>query len=306
MNKVKRIIFPFGIFFLLLILLEGILLSAVGGYFYISLKQDIYRAEYTARAYLSPLLEVCARCAAIGEDRKVVANLAPLFADYRAKGMVYRAFFVKENGEILVHSDPAEIDQLKNNIASDEFSYNIDQIFSPLNTKSSEPLFIDYNIIDEQIPFSKKEIRYIKKYLYKDADRNGWLLSRAVFRDDKPYGVVAFIIDKDSIYQSIKARINDAILWTKRAVPVGILAALILAIIVYFRYAGIAKSVVFRTRDPEEIIIPLDEDGSAYAGQFQTGERPMTPQIFSDEERKIIKPPSSMILDAIPIRKRVN
>jgi len=306
MNTVKRIIFPFGIFFLLLILLEGILLSAVGGYFYISLKQDIYRAEYTARAYLSPLLEACARCAAIGEDKKVIANLAPLFADYRAKGMVSRAFFVKENGEILIHSDPAEIDQLKNNIASDEFSYNLDQIFSPLKTNSPEPFFIDYNIIDSQIPFNKKEITYIKKYLYKDADRNGWLISRAVFRNEQPYGVVAFIIDKDPIYQAIKSRINDAVIWTKRAVPFGFLASLILAIIVYIRYAGIAKTVIFRTRDPEEIVIPLDEAGSAYTGQFQHNERQSTPKIFSDDDRKSVKPPSSMILDAIPIRKRVN
>jgi hypothetical protein len=305
MNTVKRIIFPFGIFFSLLILLEGILLTAVGGYFYISLKQDIYRAEYNARSYLSPLLEVCARCAAIGEDRQVITSLAPLFAEYRAKGMVLRAFFVKENGEILIHSDPAEIDQLKNNIATDEFSYNVDQIFAPLKANSSEPMFIDYNIIDAPIPFTRNELKYIKKYLYKDADKNGWLISRAVFRGENPYGVVAFILDKDPIYQAVKSRIEAAILWGKRAAPSAALLALIFAIVVYIRYIGIAKAFVFRTRDPEEIIVPVDVPATAFQHHAQK-ENTSSPQIFFEEEKTDRISPSTMILDAIPIRKRVN
>jgi hypothetical protein len=295
-----RILFPFGFFLSALLIFEGLALSGTVLFFYFNMKQDIRTMEREARTYLMPLLDVCARTAAIGSDADVSSALTPAFTEYQTKAMVYRAFFVKENGAILAHSNPAEIASLKNNIAHDEFTYNLDQIFLPLKMKEENPVFIDYYIPEIKLPFDKKKTAYIKKYVYDEVDKNGWLIAKAVFRNDKPYGLVAFILEKTPIYRAIQDQYTLALYWCTRTGILAAAAALLISCFMYLRY----RSLVNKGLNAGALVAeePAAVTTTSPVISAVETEKRKPERVYIDDGKKTVA--SSIILDAIPLKKK--
>jgi hypothetical protein len=295
-----RLLFPFGFLLSALIIFEGLALSGTVLFFYFNMKQDIRTIEREARTYLMPLLDVCARTAAISSDAEISSALTPVFTEYQTKAMVYRAFFVKENGAILAHSNPAESESLKNNIAHDEFTYNLDQIFLPLKMKEENPVFIDYYIPEIKVPFDKKKLSYIKRYVYNEVDKNGWLIAKAVFRNDKPYGLVAFILEKTPIYRAINEQYTLARYWCIRTSILAALAAFLISCFMYLRYRSLVKKGIQAGSFTEEEPVSIQTVSPVISTKEFDKRKPE--RVYVDDGKKTVA--SAIILDAIPLKKK--
>jgi hypothetical protein len=307
MSIARRVIFPFGIFFLLYFILSVIAAGGIGTYFYLKLKDEIKRSESDARNYVAPFVDACAQLASVCDDKKVTEKLNPLFQDYGRKGIVSKAFFVKDDGFILAHSNPKEVETLKNNIAADEFTYNIDQIFLMLKKGSGELYFGDYYLIDRTLPFDKRLIAYMKKYFDPNIDRNGWLISKAVFTaKNKPYGVAAFFIDKTPIYETVKKSIDESIRYGKYATAGAAGIALFISLLIFIRYMMIARGASGTTMRPAadytaeqtqwESAPNIKEDDALFVKA--------TPVYAGKNTGKVPAGSNTRILDAIPLKKR--
>jgi hypothetical protein len=299
MEKNKRILFPFGFFSAALVIFETITCAAAALVFILLAKQDIRSVENDARSYIAPLVDLCAANASMGTDTEITKSLTPLFTEYQQKGFVYRAFFVKENGAILAHSNSYENEMLRHNIARDEFTYNLDQIFLPLKNNETNSYFSDYFIPEIKSPFRKKEITYIKKYLYPEIDKNGWLVSKAVFRDGKPFGVAAFILEKSEISRLILLRYEQFLFWVKRGAATAAAVSLFLSFLMLFRYSSLVKrGMLLNTEKPLEIspktIVPP-------ADQSEIKKVISKPEKIYIEDETRNKITNKIILDAIPI-----
>jgi hypothetical protein len=307
MSIMRRAIFPFGIFFLMLISLCALSAGGIGLYYFLSLKNDIVRAENTAKGYLFPLIDACAQIASVCNDKKIESQLSPLFLEYRKNRIVAKAFFVKDNGFILAHSDPAEAVVLKHNIASDEFTYNVDQIFIPIKQNSKELFFSDYFLIERTIPFNKKALSLLKKYVDQNLDRNGWILSKAVYTEkDKPYGIVSFIVDKDDIYNAILRYIDEAKIAAKYALAGAIGFSLIISLLVFVRYRLIAGSYFYDEDydydDNDEKENTVAPESTAQKLSSLSGDKPEIYVSYTNDNKPLR--PESIILDAIPIPRQ--
>jgi hypothetical protein len=298
MEKNKRVIFPFGFFAISLVIFEAITVAATALIFFLLVKQDIRSVEKDARSYISPLVDLCAANASAGKDADITKTLTPLFADYQQKNLVYRAFFVKENGAILAHSDSYENEMLQHNIARDEFTYNIDQIFLPLKNGETVSYFTDYFIPDIKVPFSKNETGYIKKYIYPEIDKNGWLVTKAVFRDDKPFGVTAFILEKSEISRLILLRFEQFRFWGIRSAGTAAGAALILSFFMLFRYNSLVKRGMSVSGEKQ-----LEKTSEPVLSKEETAEKELIskPEKIYIEEESPKKADPKIILDAIPV-----
>jgi hypothetical protein len=232
----RTIIFPFGIFLLCTVIFSGGGAAASGWYFYVSSKKEIAEAERFTQNSLIPILDACVQLAELDGGKDSSARLSELFRDYKSGNVVYKAFFAAENGKILAHCDQNEVSELKGNIASDEFSYNLDQIFSPIRKNMKEPYFDDYNLIGKTIPFSRDRVALLRKHVYPGIDRNGWIVSRQVVHKGRNVGVIAFLCDKEVIYDRITYNTKEGVFWAKMAGLAGAGLALIFSMIVFVRY----------------------------------------------------------------------
>lgn len=302
MEKNKKILFPFGFFAAALVIFEAITVTATAVVFILLVKQDINSVEKDARSYIVPLVDLCAANASIGNDAEITKSLTPLFTEYQEKGFVYRAFFVKENGAILAHSNSYEKEMLHHNIARDEFTYNIDQIFLPLKNNETGSYFSDYFIPEIKIPFRKNEITYIKKYIYPEIDKNGWLVSKAVYHDEKPFGVAAFILEKSEISRLILLRYDQFLFWVKRGAATAGAVSLFLSFLMLFRYNSLVKrGMSLNTEKPLETspdAVIQQEDQTGIKKSVSIPEK-----IFVEEEIRH-GAGQKIILDAVPVRSK--
>jgi hypothetical protein len=118
---------------------------------------------------------------------------------------IHEVFFVLDNGSIIANSDTEKANQLKGNIANDEFYYNIDMIFYPHAKQSRELFVFDYFVPDVPLPFNTIIRKYIQQFIYKDINTNSWLITKAVYHKDKSIGTVNCIIVKTPIYDMMKS-----------------------------------------------------------------------------------------------------
>lgn len=315
MKQVFRVFFPFGIFFLCSVLFLAVSNVSVAYYYFDQAKEEIVTLEKDTKSYIAPLLEACAQIGLAGEEIPA-DRLAVLFSEYRKKGIVYKAFCVKEDGGIIAHSDPSEAKNLGNNIASDEFSYNIDQIFAPFKRNTQEIIFSHYYIIEKKVPFSKDQIRHIKKYISKDIDRNGWLLTRGMYRKGVPLASIAFIIDKEPAYSIIRNGIDRFFALLQYTISGSLGAAFLLSLFVFIRYRMIAKRAV-QSGIEEEITIPqsalsttFNRDEISDSAKAETErntlseeDRRREPLLYIEIESSSHSRKSDEILDAIPVRR---
>lgn len=240
-KKLKKWIFPAGIF-VLLFLTETIIGSgAVLTYLYIDGKKGIERIEKYTVNYSMTLAEAFAGVAELSYKSKKYSSLITLFHEKIEENTIDEAFFILSDGKLIAHSNTTIEKGLKGNIANDEMAYNIDMILKPV-TKNSTELFISgYNIIDKQIPFSREEKQYLQKYCYTDINLSGWLFTKGVFINGKPVGTVNFIISRERIFSSIKESIAKGKLMLIAVFVSAFCVSLFISIIVMFRYRSIQK-----------------------------------------------------------------
>jgi hypothetical protein len=242
-EKKRRPVIPVGIFFTILFFM--LLLSAViaGSYFYIEAKNRITEIEKYTRNYSIPLAEAFANVAELCQKNNDLEKLKKLFRDKINANIIDEAFFVLSDGKIIVHSDKDIEKELKGNIATDEFAYNIDLIMLPIWTKTEYAQFMDYNIFGEntKIPFNKYVKKIIKKYIYQKIDVLGWLVTKAVYLNEKPAGCVTFIISKDRIYKFLIEHYNTTLLISFALAAFSLALSLLISIIVFFRYRNINR-----------------------------------------------------------------
>lgn len=282
------------LFFFVSLLILGVLSAGGAGYYYYrNLKSGIEENIKEKISSMQALSSAAAISLSIENSEERNKKLSSFFSDPVNTRLYMKAFIVSDDGKIVAHSNEAEAKELNYNIASDEFRYDGDIIFKPLRISSGEAVLSDYHIIGEKIPFSAKEILYIKKYLYDGIDRNGWIVSRGVtvenIKDGKKTAVnyaVCFILSKNRLFEDIMKTRSELL---KAMAVCGIVSAaasfvltLIFAAAVSFRSSekniadsGIAKN---DNRDTERIIL------------------------YDDDNEDDCRP--QVILDAIPIRKR--
>lgn len=289
-------------------------------YLYSTSKRDIGKIEKEARNVAETLTDASSKMAELGRGKARADQMNQFFKYNLDRKLFYKAFFVLENGTIEAHSNPGEVKELRYNIAADEFRYNLEQIYQPIHDQSKNIYFVDYFILDKKIPFRKKEIKYLKKYLYAGIDRNGWLANRSVYEDGKAVGTVNFLIGKDKVYSLVRENLR----FVKHSLPYlgggSVFLSLFLMILLRLTSSTKVKHVrMAPSIDPESINI-LEHDDVRYepVTMKKTGSSVQiyeikegsasSPIVF--EEFDGIQVPEDeeqgplVIQDAIPIRKR--
>lgn len=311
MAKTKTIIFPFGIFLLCAALFSGGGAAGTVWYFYVASKKEIAETERFTQGSLVPVLDACVQMAEIDGGKESSRRLNALFRDYRLGSIVAKAFFVRENGVIVSHSDQNEVKALKGNIAADEFTYNIDQIFRPMRKNLREPYFDDYFLMEKKVPFDRRTMAFLKKHLYSGVDRNGWILSRQVVYKGKPTGVIAFFSDKETIYERIAYNMKECLFWMKMSAFAGIGLAFIFSMIVFVRY----QMIYYRATRREEIVEMPSESGLPFqeireaeeALSFMPEpprEEPQQQYTEYEVQERAYTDFKAPVQDAIPVRKK--
>jgi len=284
-KKLKKVFYPLGIFFLVFIIEVIISTGSVGYYFLDTGKARINDIVSYTKNYSMTMGDAFADVAQLSLEKKDYGTVKNLFQQKIRENTIDEAFFVLNNGTIVVHSNRETSKELRGNLANDEFSYNLDMILMPARKQSRDVIFSDYNIIAKRSPFKRRERKLLEKYLYEDIDSNGWLVTRAVFHKKKAAGAVSFIISKDRVFSFIEKHIVQC----RRYLELSLMGsggfAFFLSLIVFIRYRWIQRktarhvearveAMVFNRREETESekieIIRTD------AGQPVTGEEVVT------------------------------
>lgn len=220
---------------------------AVGGtafYFYHTGLSKIKDIETYNKNYSITLAEAFADVAELSYGKKNYYRLKTLFREKIQENTIDEAFFVLNDGKLIVHSDKKVEKSLHGNIANDEFAYNIDLILWPVKRKSKKVMFNPYNIMGKSAPFTREEKYYIKKYYYKDINTLGWLVTRAVYYKGKPVGTVNFLIYNERIHVFLRNHINMAKQYLIYALAGAFSLSFLISLIVLLRYRSIQKKTL--------------------------------------------------------------
>ncbi|PKL39763.1 MAG: hypothetical protein CVV44_05955 [Spirochaetae bacterium HGW-Spirochaetae-1] len=242
--KIRKKIFPLGMFLLIFIIQSFIVVSAMTLYFISTGKKRIADMEKYTRNYSMTLADAFADVAELSFRTRQYKTLQSLFREKIRGNTIDEAFFVLNNGSIVVHSNGEIEKELSGNIANDEFTYNLDMILAPSLKKSRETHFSDYNIISQRNPFPRDQRDLIEKYLYPDVRIMGWLIGRAVYSGNKPVGTVNFLISKKRIFDFIKVHIEETIMYLRYGLEGSLAMAFLLSLIILFRYRSIQKKTL--------------------------------------------------------------
>jgi len=243
-KKLKRLIFPVGIFLLMFIAESFIGTAGVVSYFYLSGKKNISAIENYTVNYSKTMAEAFARVAEFSYSTKKYSSLKTLFHEKIEENTIDEAFFVLPDGKLVVHSSTTVEKELMGNIASDEMAYNLDMILLPVQIKSSELILNNYNIINKIVPFKRQDRDLLKKYVYKDLNSTGWLFTKGIFYKGKPAGTVNFIVSKDRIYTSIQESIDLAKNYSIIVITISMALSFFIALVVLFRYRSIQTNAL--------------------------------------------------------------
>ena len=261
-TKLKRLIFPVGIFLLMFIAESAIGTAGVVSYFYFSGKKNITAIENYTVNYSKTMAEAFARVAEFSYSTKKYSSLQTLFHEKIEENTIDEAFFVLSDGKLIVHSSTTAEKELMGNIASDEMAYNLDMILLPVKTKNTDLLLNNYNIVNKTVPFIRDQRDLLKKYVYSDLNSTGWLFTKGIFIKGNPVGTVNFIVSKDRIYTSIEESIKQAKHYSLMIITVSMILSFFIALVVLFRYRSIQKNALgsflhLAEEAPDEVQPPL-------------------------------------------------
>jgi len=314
-TKLKRLIFPLGIFLLMFITESVIGTIGIVSYFYFSGKKNISEIESYTMNYSKTMSEAFARVAELSYSSKNYSSLKTLFHEKIEENTIDEAFFVLGDGKLIVHSSTTTEKELMWNIASDEMAYNLDMILLPIKTKNSDLILNNYNIINKTVPFKRRDRELIKKYLYSDLNSTGWLFTKGIFNKGTPVGTVNFIISKDRIYSSIRESINQAEYYSLFFVTVSMILSFFISIIVLFRYRSIQKNALgsFSYENDTSIVqtapvfsiktieIPEDQQDAMYFPPDSNQIEPTMDYVIEDDfDEKIIEENGTVSSEKVP------
>ena len=240
-KKLKKAFYPLGIFFLVFIIEVILSTGSIGYYFLDTGKARVSDILSYTKNYSMTMGEAFADVAQLSLEKKNYTTVKKLFHQKIRENTIDEAFFILNNGTIVVHSNRETSKELKGNLANDEFSYNLDMILMPAREKSHEVIFSDYNIIAQRNPFKRRERELLGTYLYEDIDSNGWLVTRAVYHKDKAAGAVSFIISKDRIFSFIKNHLAQCRYYLECALMGSVGFAFFISLVVFIRYRWIQR-----------------------------------------------------------------
>lgn len=275
--------FPWGVLFVMLLLLATLSIAASAGYFYFTCTGAIRDIVDSTRKHSTELIEALGSVAEFSYARKSYGRLRLLLREKLkgSNGMV--VFFTLADGSIKAHSSPEGEKAVDGNIAGDEFTYNRDQIFLPLAAKTGEVHFLEYNIISRSVPFDRRQRAFIKRFLYPAIGSTGWLATRAVYHRAKPVGTINFIISKDRVYSAI----TNTAAGTRRLLTLLLLGSLLVSLIVSLM-----------------VFLRVERIPAAVSASTAPGERPATSHGDASPVRGAgARPAGAAIRDAIPIIK---
>ena len=192
--------YPWGIFSACCISLIIFSAAVSALYFFVSAKSGIDEIEMYTRKYASAIAAASADVAELSYAQKNCAALKRLFQEKITQNLIDEAFFILDDGKIMAHSSAATEKMLDGNVANDEFRYNIDLLLLPLTKKTRDVIFINYNILNREIPFTPREKMLIKRYIYRGINSVGWLATIVVYSKGKGVGTVKFLIGTERIY----------------------------------------------------------------------------------------------------------
>ena len=259
-NSIKYKKFPIGIF-LLLFLVEAVLATASLAIYFVNsgkrLTSDI--TEYTRR-YSSTMAEAVSDAAALSYGLRQYASLEDLLRNRIQQDLIDEAFFILNDGTIIIHSQKELSENLKGNVGNDEFAYNLDILLNRSLQNNQEVLFCDYNYLDKTIPFSSKDIKLIKNYIYSGITSSGWLTSKAVSYKNVSIGTINFITSKERIHTTIANLFsNTKMYWVYSMVGAFILSFLI-SILIVLRYRSIQRKTMRQFISSNENTVVRDSD----------------------------------------------
>jgi|GEM_PF-618197 len=257
-KKLRKVFYPLGIFFLVFFIEVVISTGTVGYYFLDTGKARISDIVSYTKNYSMTMGDAFADVAQLSLEKKNYATVKKLFQQKIRENTIDEAFFVLNNGSIVVHSNRETIKELKGNLANDEFSYNLDMILMPAQKQSRDVVFSDYNIITTRNPFKRRKRELLGKYLYEDIDSNGWLVTRAVYHKNKAAGAVSFIISKDRIFSFIKNHYEQCRRYLKLSLMGSGAFAFFLSLIVFIRYRWIQRKTARHVEARVEAIVFKD------------------------------------------------
>jgi hypothetical protein len=229
----------------MLLCIESLIaVGATVSYFVYTARTNIKEMESAVRSYITPLTIAFADVAEISYRTRRIQRLRSLFHKKFEHRIMVEAFFVLKNGKLVVHSSRETAKRLKGNLATDEFSYNLDMILRPAYRKSRKVIFTDYNIISKPVPFSGIELSLLKRFVYPTIEVSGWLSSMAVFKKKRPVGTVSFIISKEKIYSFIKKQIERSTRLLVASLILAFSVSLLVSLVVLARYRSLQKKAL--------------------------------------------------------------
>lgn len=221
--------------------------GALLAYFYYEARSGTVAIESSVRFCAVHLAEALAGLAEVSSRTKRYDRLRAAFVEQKAHGTIGEAFFVLHDGRIIAHSQPECERRLKGNIASDEFTYNLDLILKPVRDEAKETLFSDYNIPSKRVPYHGALLDLAKRYLYRSIDSSGWIASRAVYQGKKPIGAVCFIIGKDRVYAFLGSLIARCRLFLWFVLGGSCAISLTVTLVVFSRYRYLQRRALALT-----------------------------------------------------------
>ena len=297
MKKVKRRKFPFMILIIAFLIEVAAVSACLAVYFIRSGKIMAADAERNTKNYSAALAEALSE--GIGKVYKgnKTPSLQNLFYNRINKDIIDEAFFVLNNGKILLHSRKAYPENLGGNISNGEFAYNIEMILYPSMKNTKEILFSNYNLIDTENPpnFDPRVKKLLKQYICPDTDSTGclidstgWLTSKAVFYKNKPIGTISFIISKQKIFDALTGLFEDTIKYWKYGIAGSAVFSLLIALLAAFSMKGYAKTVHARegAKDAagKRIAESIEDDDFAFKIEPYISQEDETPEKELEDE----------------------
>lgn len=300
-RNVQKTGFPFGITIFILIISLLISAGVSSAYFYFTSRKGIEDITLATEKYSRTLAEAFAEVAELAYRTRQYKRVHSLFQEKIQAHIIDEAFFVKDDGNIIVHSSSERSKELKGNILTEEFYYNIDLILYPIRKKSREVFFRDYQFAGKPVPYERDIRILLKKYIYPRIDIRGWLVNRAVYIKGKPVGTVNFLISKDNIYSLIETTFREAVYILVIMASASLFFSILTGIFIYTRYRQIARRFMLTTPvqtdtlEPELDVFIMPDDSTVE----QIEKRPSTVSVVYEERPE--KSESHEIKDAIPI-----
>jgi hypothetical protein len=243
MQKDKQVQFPYAFVMILFFIIAIVTSSGALFYKYRQLVSQIDEFTIQVKNVSKTLITTYADAAELSYATRSSSQLLSLIQESKNIKGIKEVFFVLDNGTIVAHSDKEKANELKGNIANDEFYYNIDMILYP-HVKQSRELFIfDYFVPDLPLPYTTIVRKYIRQFLYKEINTNSWLVTKAVYYKGKSIGTINCIIVKSPIYDMMNSYYKELLYMLILLCGVALVFSLCTGIVLFIKQKRILLEV---------------------------------------------------------------